>query len=269
MADAGLRRVHMFWHGAPLSRIERLSLASFVHHGHPLRLHVYDEPAGVPPGVELADAAHVLPAASLYRHHRSGSLAPFADWFRYRLLCTHGGIWADADVICVRPLDYAEPVIMAWENPQQLNNAVLGLPAGDPLAQSLADSCEQPNGFREWDSWSMRLRKLKRRLLYPGRRERAGWSENGPRGLTRAAGRLGYLRQALPHTHFYPVRCEDWRRMFAAPLDPQWPPWPEETRAVHLWNEMMRRASDFDKNAQFAAQSPFERLWREIVHDAR
>ena len=257
----------MFWHGAPLSRIERLSLASFVHQGHPVRLHVYDEPAGVPPGVDIVDAGQVLPAASLYRHHRSGSLAPFADWFRYRLLCMHGGIWADADVICVQPLDYTDPVIMGWENAQQLNNAVLGLPAGDPLAERLAASCDQPNRFRAWDSWSLRLRKLKRRMLYPGRRERVGWSENGPRGLTLAARHLGYLQRALPQTHFYPVPCKDWQRMFAATADAGWPPWPAETRAVHLWNEMMRRTAGFDKNAQFAAQSPFERLWREILQD--
>lgn len=259
----------MFWHGAPLSRIERLSLASFVQQGHPVRLHVYDEPAGVPAGVEVVDAEQVLPAAWLYRHHRSGSLAPFADWFRYRLLFMHGGIWADADVICVQPLDYINPVIMAWENAGQLNNAVLGLPSADPLARNLAASCEQPNQFREWDTWSVRLRKLKRRVLYPGRRERVGWSENGPRGLTLAAGHLGYLRHALPRAHFYPVRCVDWRRMFSAAPDSQWPPWPAETRAVHLWNEMMRRTADFDKNALFAAQSPFERLWREVLQDAQ
>lgn len=258
----------MFWHGAPLSRIERLSLASFLHHGHPVRLYVYEQPADVPAGVEVFDAGQVLPASSLYRHHRSGSVAPFADWFRYQLLFMHGGIWADADMICVRPLDYTDPVIMGWENAEQLNNALLGLPAGDPLAQTLAASCEQPNRFRAWDTWPMRLRKLKRRLLYPGRRERAGWSENGPRGLTLAAGHLDYLQHARPHTHFYPVRCEDWQCMFMASTDAHWPPWPDETRAVHLWNEMLRRSPGFDKNARFAAQSPFERLWREVLQDA-
>ena len=48
--------IHMFWHGAPLSRVERLCLASFVANGHPVHLYVYDEPAGVPAGVRLRDA---------------------------------------------------------------------------------------------------------------------------------------------------------------------------------------------------------------------
>ena len=39
-----LPSVHMFWHGPPLSRIERLCMSSFVAHGHAVRLHVYEEP---------------------------------------------------------------------------------------------------------------------------------------------------------------------------------------------------------------------------------
>lgn len=261
-----LRTVQMFWHGAPLSRIERLSLASFVHHGHPVVLYVYDPPDAVPAGVTLADAAGILPREQLYRHRRSGSLAPFADWFRYRLLHAHGGLWCDIDMLCVRPLDYASPVVMAWEDDTQINNAVLGLPAGDALAAALADSCERPNAAQPWDTWRARLRKYKRRLLYPGRRERVGWSENGPRGLTRAAHHFGYAGHALPALHFYPVACRDWRLLFAS--DPAHRlAWPAQTRAVHLWHNMFRTLPGFDKNARFPDDSPFERLARGIRID--
>src|SRR5262245_49782027 len=90
--------IQMFWHGPPLSRMERLSIASFLQNGHAVDLHVYDEPAGVPAGVRLLDAARILPRSALFRHKRTQSLALFADWFRYRLLFEHGGIWVDSDV---------------------------------------------------------------------------------------------------------------------------------------------------------------------------
>jgi hypothetical protein len=251
--------VHMFWHGAPLTRLERLCLASFVANGHPLELHVYDEPEGVPPGVTVVDAGRTLARELLFRHKRTGSIAIFADWFRYRLLHERGGVWADADVVCLQPLDYPHAEIFAWENDHWLNNAVLGLPAGDALAEWMAMSCENPNRILPYDPLRTKLRKWKRRYLQGNRRERVRWGEYGPKGLTRAARHLGYLGKSLPTVHFYPVSCDDWQVLFRRP----WPggfEFPPESRAVHLWNNMMRTVSGFDKNARFPAESPFERL---------
>ncbi|MGB8326874.1 MAG: glycosyltransferase, partial [Steroidobacteraceae bacterium] len=140
-----LPTIHQFWHGSPLSRVERLSLASFVAHGHPVELHVYDEPRDVPRGVRVLDAGAVLDRKEIFLHRRTGSIGPFTDWFRYRLLHARGGIWADTDVVCLRPLDYAQPEIFAWQDEQYLNNAVLGLPAGHALAAWLAEACADPN----------------------------------------------------------------------------------------------------------------------------
>src|SRR5689334_11188531 len=125
--------VQMFWHGAPLSRMEQLSMVSFLWHGHPVDLYVYEEPVSVPAGVRLMDAHQILSADLIFRHRRTGSLAAFADWFRYQLLLERGGIWADADVVCLRPLAFRDPVVFGWAD-DYLNNAVLGLPAGHDLA---------------------------------------------------------------------------------------------------------------------------------------
>ena len=59
---ATLPAIEMFWHGAALSRLERVSMRSFLVNGHAVRLHVYREPANVPSGVELVDAGETLPA---------------------------------------------------------------------------------------------------------------------------------------------------------------------------------------------------------------
>jgi len=264
-----LTTIHMFWHGPALSRVERLAVASFLHHGHPVDLHVYDEPAGVPAGARLRDAADILPREALFVHRRTGSVALFADWFRYRLLAERGGLWADMDVACLQPLAYRQAEIFAWEDSRQVNNAILGLPAGHPLAHWLADSGEHPNRIHPYDGWRMRLRKLRRRHLQGDRRDRLRWGELGPKGLTAAARHLGYLERALPSAHFYPVAAERWRTLFeaapgvapvqGAPASGALP-WGVESRAVHLWNNMAARSPGFDKNARFAADSPFEVL---------
>src|ERR1700733_10988532 len=140
-----LPRVQMFWHGAPLSRIERLCMASFLAQGHLLDLYVYETPAGLPAGVRLMSSAEILPRALLFTHRRTGSLGSFSDWFRYRLLKERGGIWADTDVVCLAPLIYAQQEIFGWQDTRVINNAVLGLPAGHPLAVWLDGCCENPN----------------------------------------------------------------------------------------------------------------------------
>jgi len=254
-----LATVQMFWHGPPLSRLERLAVASFLRHGHAVDLHVYDEPAGVPAGARLCDAAQILPRDMLFLHRRTGSVALFADWFRYRLLAARGGIWVDMDVACLRPIAYPQAEVFAWEDETQVNNAILGLPPGHPLARWMADSCEHPNRIHSYDGWRLRLRKLRRRYLQGDRRDRLRWGELGPKGLTAAARHLGYLDRALPREHFYPVPAQQWRTLFEAAPGGRLP-WGRESRAVHLWNNMAARSPGFDKNTRFPADSPFEML---------
>lgn len=251
--------VQMFWHGPALSRMEQLAIASFLHHGHPVDLWVYEEPRGVPRGACVRDAARVLPREALFTHRRTGSVAIFADWFRYRLLAEQGGIWADMDVACLRPIEYPQAEIFGWEDERYVNNAILGLPAGHPLACWLEGCCAQPNRILPYDGLRMRLRKFRRRHLQGDRRDRVRWGELGPKGLTAAARHLGLLDRALPRAHFYPVRSSEWRVLFE-PARGGLLPWSEESRAVHLWNNMAAQAARFNKNARFAPGSPFEQL---------
>jgi hypothetical protein len=259
MNERSLPIIQMFWHGAPLSRMERLALTSFVQNGHPVDLYVFEEPAGVPAGVRLMDAEQILPRSALFRHRRTQSLALFADWFRYRLLFERGGIWADADVICLKPFEYAKPEVFAWQDDHYINNAVLGLSVGDPLASWLASCCEHPNRLLPYDDVGRRIRKLRRRILRGNRRSDVHWGETGPEGLTRAARHLGYADLALPSWHFYPVSADNFRMLFESPSAGRKVVF-NGSRAVHLWNHMLEVKEHKDKNARFPADSPFEEL---------
>jgi hypothetical protein len=249
----------MFWHGAALSRIERLCMSSFMAHGHTLQLHVYAEPAGVPKGVQLVDAGATLPQKLLFHHEPSGSVASFADWFRYRVLFDRGGVWADTDVVCLKPLDYGRAEIFARQDEDVINNAILGLPAGHALAAWMSESCEHPNRNLPYDTARTRRRKLRRRLLQGNRRGNIKWGEYGPYGFTAAARHLGYADRALPFWHFYPVPYTNWRCIFDTSLAGN-PGLVAASAALHLWNEMVRRAPEFDRNGRFPADSLFEQL---------
>lgn len=256
---SGLPPIHMFWHGTALSRLERLCISSFLAQGHPVRLHVYEEPAGVPPGVHLVDANRTLSQRFLFRHADSGSVGAFADWFRYQLLYDQGGIWADTDIVCLKPLNCAQREIFARQDEQIINNAVLALPPRHDLAAWMVACCTEPNRILPYDSHRTRRRKLKRRLLQGNRRSNVAWGEYGPEGFTQAVRYLGYERHALPFWHFYPVHYLNWRTVFDSSLRDN-PGVIAASTTLHLWNEMTRRAPGFDVNGRFPPDSLFEQL---------
>jgi hypothetical protein len=239
-------------------------MSSFLAHSHAVTLHVYEEPAGVPCGVDLADARQILPAALLFRHRKTGSYAMFADWFRYCVLYRLGGIWADTDCVCLQPLRYPTAEIYAWEDERQINNAILGLPVGHELAGWMADCCARPNRFLPYDSARTIWRKVQRRMRPGNGRELVKWGEYGPEGFTAAARHLGYTDRALPSWHFYPVHYRQWRIVFDG-RQPDLQAQFTASTALHLWNEMMKREPGFDKNARFPAPSLFEQLWARYV----
>lgn len=239
--------------------MERLALRSFAANGHTVSLHVYDEPEGVPTGIQLVDAARTLPRSAIFRHEQSGSIAAFADWFRYRLLYDQGGVWVDTDVVCLRRFDYSRTEIFGRMDQNIINNAVLGLPAGHALARWMGECCEAPNRWLPYDSNRIRRRKLKRRLFQGNRRGNIEWGETGPNGFTLAARHFQLEEAALPFWHFYPIHYLNWATVFDSTFAEN-ENFLGASYALHLWNEMARRAPGFDKNGRFAADSLFERL---------
>ena len=127
--------VRALWHGSPLSVFEELSLRSFLHFGHAVELYTYEEVEG-PPGVRVCDANAILPEADVFAYASGpakGSFASFSNLFRFKMLAEHGGIWSDADMLCLKPLNELPE---AWAGqvckftPGYLNTAILKFPPG-------------------------------------------------------------------------------------------------------------------------------------------
>ena len=92
---------HMFWAKGPISELEYLCMKSFVDHGYRLLVWSYDDGLDLPPQAKLCDANGVIGESKLFLN-RQGSYAGFSDYFRYKVLNRHGGLYADTDVIAVR-----------------------------------------------------------------------------------------------------------------------------------------------------------------------
>ena len=134
--------IKSLWHGTPLSIFEELSLLSFVHQGHAVELYSYDD-VPVPAGVELKDANRIMRESEVFAYTSGpakGSFAAFSNLFRFKMLAQDGGIWADADVLCLRPL-YDLPAAAIGQvckfTPDYLNTAIVKAPAGNRVVAAV------------------------------------------------------------------------------------------------------------------------------------
>lgn len=249
--------VQSLWIGDRLSDLERLSIRSFLCHGHTYHLYVYREMKDVPAGTILKDAGAIIPESEIFTY-ANGSYAAFADWFRYRLMRETGHFWVDTDIVCLKPLYFEASRVFALQEPGVVNNAVLRFPAKDPVIRTLEKQCRRPNALMLFDSLRRMRRKLARRYLEGNDRGNIEWGEYGPKGLTLLLARYGLVPQALPAETFYPVPWTAWRSIFdgtiRGDLDAL-----NGSYCIHLWNEMLRR-NQIDKNARFPRHSLIESL---------
>jgi hypothetical protein len=215
-----------FWHG-PLDRLRQTCLRSQVAAGHKVTVYSFDPVPGLPDGVANAEAAAVLSHAFSEKLRppqpdgswRDWTTLQFSDFFRMRLMAECAGLWLDADVLLLKPveIDPARP-FFAWERPRQIGNSVLYLPPGDPIVTAFAKLMEQEELTPDWLS-------LRHRLTFALRRLRGGSNRLsdirvaifGPAALTALARREGELQHALPKQSFYAVHADP--KLFFEPAD--------------------------------------------------
>ncbi|MGM4991037.1 hypothetical protein [Tardiphaga sp. 841_E9_N1_2] len=206
-----------FWEG-PLDALRRLCLRSQVEAGHRVTLYSFAPITDLPDGVSNADAEAVLPRAFAERLRPSApdgawvgwTPLQFSDFFRIRLMAEGLGLWLDADVLLLKPIeiDSAKPYF-AWEKRRQLGNSVLYLPPDDPIVAAFEALIRQDELTPDWMS-------LRHRLAFAWRkgRDRSKRASDvrvaifGPASLTALAKRHGSQHHALPRKSYYAIHAE-------------------------------------------------------------
>ena len=154
-----------FWHG-PLDPLRMTCLRSQIAAGHKVTVYSFDPIAGLPDGVGNAEAEAILPHAFSERLRppqsdgswRDWTTLQFSDFFRMRLMAESAGLWLDADVLLLKPVEIepAKPYF-AWEHPRQLGNSVLYLPSRDRIVVAFERLIEQEELTPEWLALRHRL----------------------------------------------------------------------------------------------------------------
>jgi hypothetical protein len=234
------QQILSLWIGGELGTIERLSLRSFVAHGHPVALYSYGEVKGVPRGVEQRDAAAVMPKdAAMALRYANGSYALFANMFRLELQRLGLGLWVDVDVVAMRELDLDGAFVVGRESDRFLNNAVLKLSPDSPVLRdwlAVAASGRVPPWLpfhRAPRAW---VKQALGRSIHPSE---LPFGTFGPKTITALAARHGLTGEAQPEPVFYPLHPRDAERLYDPGLALN-SIVTSETRTIHLWNEKLR-----------------------------
>lgn len=267
MSASGKAVIQGLWVGGRLSRVEQLCIRSFLRFGHEFHLYTYEQAEDVPEGTTIRDGREILDSKFIFRHQDGwgkGSLAGFADVFRYELLLQRGGWWVDMDVLCVRPFPEPEGCVFAstfeYCYGELATNCVLHLPAGSDFARSLA-------GAIEWETLAS-----------------SQWGQYGPGCLQRMIAGHALTEFIQPWHVFCPWQWRTLDRflfkgnkaLVLQTLRRAKDVVRERVEAgfhksgvrgrtlgIHLHNEIWRQ-NGWNKDARFHPLSPFERIAREI-----
>lgn len=213
--------VQSFWYGSELTTVEWLCLSSFVSRGVEFELYTYDDSLEVPSGVTVRDAGEIYDEGEVFTYQKGpgkGSVAAFANMFRYKLLHERGGWWVDMDVLYTGHSFPEASLFLGKENESEVCNAIMRVEAGSPIVRECLETAEEL-------------------------RADVSWGEAGPTLLTDVIRRQGATDHTFPAGYAYPLSCEEAPSVYD----------PSETEALqsridcteapflHLWNEILRR----------------------------
>lgn len=251
------------WVEGRLSTLERLCLASFLHHGYTVHLYTYGEVQSVPDGVVQCNGDEIIPREKLFlgRGVSGESYATFADLFRYELLAQRGGWWFDMDMVCLRRFPPPRQLTFAstWEGVwgEAASNCAIWCLPGDPHIVELSRRAQKKHAIGELSFGALgpflvqalvQERKLQAHM--------APWYEFCPYPWRMIS------RLALPTPRAY---LQDRLRMVKHLLWQQYSPLfragyvRSGSRTLHLHNEIWK-ASGLDKDSRYFFLSPIERL---------
>ncbi len=227
--------VQSMWIGDHLGALERLTIQSFLDHGHPFHLYLYGPCAGVPEGTSIRDGREILPDSAIFTYRTgfgAGSPSGFANVFRYAMLHAQGGWWVDLDVVAMQPLRFASEHVVGTSSSSGrllVENAIIHAPVGSPLMAYCLEAAERAD------------------------RDRVRWGETGPRLLTRAVQALGMEGTVVPPSVLYPVAAgQFWNLVRPGPL-------PDGASTIHLWAQQWRHFR-IDPAARYPDASPYQQL---------
>jgi len=141
-----MSRTHSVWIGTKLGLMEKLTLQLLLDAGHEPVLWVQSKLDGIPKGVVVetlpkdtlppvgfaGDPLHHLPNGGI------GSLAHWSDYFAFKTLHEHGGIWVQMDAAVTKPIVAEDYTFTPWLS--MVSPVVMCIPKGSAYSAEMAET---------------------------------------------------------------------------------------------------------------------------------
>ena len=171
------RRFHFYWEASELQLVNYLAVKSLLDHhpGDEVFLHYQNPPCQCPYWKRLAEIPELrMKPYSLESLLRECALSQFdcdsfesrakanhrSDLARYLLLYRYGGIYLDMDVLVLKPLlpllkfGFFAAFQYYGRGRNNLNGAILGSRAGEPILWELLKGCAKAAGTEREYTWA-------------------------------------------------------------------------------------------------------------------
>lgn len=151
--------------GDPLDELRALSIRSFVAHGHEFHLYTYGAPdIGAMNGLVVRDAGEIISREEAERLSRSKAFE-LGDLFLWTYLLKKGGWAVGTEVVCLRPFDFSEELIVGLGRIKPHRCNVLKIPKAHPMAAMMVDAVANPRAWtRRQNKARAKTQSLKRRI---------------------------------------------------------------------------------------------------------
>lgn len=225
------------WVGNPMTKIQEISLSSFIYHGHELTLYVYDMDMKVPEGVVKANASLIMDESEMFLVQ--DTYAAFSDLFRYRMIKKTGLTWVDADTICLSPdWDDLGDTYACLEK-DMVVGGVLKLPQDSPALDYLI------NKSSRFD------------------RTKIKWVDVGPALVDKAFRSYKLMDYALPMEVFCGIHWSDWKKLWSPKYLREIKTLEKTSKSLSVYHSMTTRG-DIDKN-YLPKGSPMDYFYRKFI----
>ena len=242
------------WIGDELSDMEKLSIQSFLDHGHVFHLYTYGEVKGVPPGTIVKDGNEILSKDEIFAY-KNGSYSAFSNLFRFTMLYKKGGYWVDTDFVCLKPIYFDASYVIVTE-------------PNENYTEQLPTSCfiKLPKGSKEAEE-AIKIQYSHKKRILSGE---ISWS-SGPATVGTIVNQFGLQKYFLNWDQICTCFCHHSLSL----VNPEEKPRKEimtsidETKnmiGIHLWHECWRRHG-LDKNGTYPENSIYQQLRNKYLHD--